>query len=162
MSETPTAAPAAATPRALTVAEARTQQNFAFAAMAGVGAAIVGAVLWAIVTVVTEMELGLMAIAVGYIVGQAIKATGKGIDVQFGVLGAVCALLGCVLGNVISAVALYAKFEHLPLDSVFNLLSVDFLSRTTTAFFQPLDLLFYGIAIYEGYRFSFRYKPVKS
>jgi hypothetical protein len=26
------------------------------------------------------------------------------------------------------------------------------------AFFSPMDLLFYGIAIYEGYRFSFKYR----
>src|SRR5215472_5371079 len=145
MSEIPTAAPAAApAARALSVAEVRAQQNFALAAIAGVGAAIVGAVVWAIVTVITEMELGLMAIAVGYIVGQAIKATGKGIDAQFGVLGAICALLGCALGNTISAVALYAKFQHVPPAGVLNLLNADFLSRTMTAFFQPIDLLFYG------------------
>jgi len=60
MSETPTAAPAAApAARALSVAEVRAQQNFALAAIAGVGAAIVGAVVWAIVTVITEMALRL-------------------------------------------------------------------------------------------------------
>ena len=53
----------------------RAQQNFGLAAAAGLGAALVGAIAWAIVTVITQMELGLMAIAVGYIVGQTIKET---------------------------------------------------------------------------------------
>jgi hypothetical protein len=39
------------------------------------------------------------------------------------------------------------------------------LTRLVTTFSQPMDLLFYGIAIYEGYKFSFKYrlrKPASS
>ena len=89
-------APAA---RALAVEQIRAAQNFTLAIPAGLVAALLGAGLWAAFTVATEMQLGLIAIAIGYVVGQAIQRVGKGIDTKFGVLGALCALFGCVLGN---------------------------------------------------------------
>jgi hypothetical protein len=154
MTETNPAAPVSALP----LSTIRAQQNFPLAIAAGLGASLAGAIAWAIVTVVTEMKLGLMAVAIGYIVGQAIRATGKGVDQQFGILGAACALFGCVVGNVLSAVAFYAKVKGLGFGDVMQILDFDFVTRVTTATAQPMDLLFYGIAIYEGYRFSFRYK----
>ena len=139
----------------ITVAEIRAAQNFALAVPAGLAAAIVGAGVWAAFTVVTEMQLGLIAIAIGYVVGQAIRQVGKGIDTKFGVLGALCALFGCALGNSLSALIFFAQAKHV---SILALLNPDTIIRVTTLFAQPMDLVFYGIAIYEGYRFSFRYR----
>ena len=145
-------APAA---RALAVEQIRAAQNFTLAIPAGLVAALLGAGLWAAFAVATEMQLGLIAIAIGYVVGQAIQRVGKGIDTKFGVLGALCALFGCVLGNCLSALAFVAQAKHV---SMFDLLSPAMMIRATTIFAQPMDLLFYGIAIYEGYRFSFKYR----
>lgn len=165
----PTAAaaePARATPvqqpatAALTIEMIRARQNFGLAALAGLGAALGGAVAWAIVTVVTEMKLGLMAIAVGYAVGQAIRATGKGIDKQFGILGAACSLFGCVIGNALSVIAFFAKANHIDFGVALGRMTPDILIRLMTVTFDPMDLLFYAIAIYEGYKFSFRYRAL--
>ena len=146
-------APAAA--HALAIEQIRAAQNFTLAIPAGLVAALLGAGLWAAFTVATEMQLGLIAVAIGYVVGQAIRRVGKGIDTKFGVLGALCALFGCVLGNSLSALAFVAQAKHV---STFDLLSPAIMIRATTMFAQPMDLLFYGIAVYEGYRFSFRYR----
>jgi len=59
-------------------------QNFNLAILAGIGAAVLGAALWAVVTVTTKTELGLMAIAVGFLVGRAIRAVGHGVGQKFG------------------------------------------------------------------------------
>ena len=155
VSPAPETAPAA---QGVSVAEIRAAQNFALAVPAGLAAALVGAGVWAAFTVATEMQLGLIAIAIGYVVGQAIRHAGKGIDPKFGVLGAVCALIGCALGNTLSALAFVAQAGHVPM---LNLLDPGLIIRATTAFAQPMDLVFYGIAIYEGYRFSFRYRLTK-
>jgi hypothetical protein len=104
------------------------------------------------------MQLGLIAVAIGYVVGQAIRRVGKGIDTKFGVLGALCALFGCVLGNSLSALAFVAQATHV---SMLDLLNPAIVVRATMHFAQPMDLLFYGIAIYEGYRFSFKYRLKK-
>jgi hypothetical protein len=143
------------------IAKLRSAQNFNLAILAGIGAALGGSVLWAIVTVTTQMQLGLMAIAVGYLVGQAIKVTGKGIDKKFGYLGAACSLLGCVLGNTLSAVSFYAQANHLGAAEILNSLDIDFITKLMMSFSQPMDLLFYAIGIYEGYKFSFKYHLAK-
>lgn len=136
------------------------RQNFTLAIPAGIAAALIGAALWAMVTVVTHMKIGLAAIAIGYVVGQAIKAVGHGIDKRFGVLGAICALLGCVLGNAFSGLAFFADARHLDFGQLLAVTSPDLVVRLMVAFASPMDLLFYGIAIYEGYRFSFKYRRV--
>ncbi len=98
------------------------------------------------------------AAAIGYLVGQAVRSTGKGIDKKFGSVGAACALLGCVAGNMLSAMAFFAKARGVPFAEVLANLDVGFLQRLGQKSFQAMDLLFYAIAVYEGYRFSFKFK----
>jgi hypothetical protein len=130
--------------------------NFALAIAGGLGAAILGAAAWAVVTVVTQMELGIMAVAIGFLVGWAIRELGKGTDQKFGYLGAACGLLGCVLGNALSAIAIFSQSRNLPFLQVVANLNPAFLTSLMSAFFSPMDLLFYAIAIYEAYKFSLR------
>lgn len=144
--------------QAVAIATIKAQQNIGLAILAGIGAALAGAVVWAVITVVTKMELGLIAIALGYIVGRAVREAGKGIDMQFGVAGAICALFGCVLGNVLSALAFYAQHNGLDYSALLAQLTPDLVARISSVFFQPMDLIFYAIAIYEGFRFSFKYR----
>jgi hypothetical protein len=131
------------------------QENFPLAIVAGLGAAAGGALIWAAVTVVTEMELGIIAVAIGYIVGHAIRAVGHGRSQKFGILGAICGLIGCVLGGLLSYIAFYAKATQMPYMDVLAVLNVSLIEKLVSAFFSPMDLLFYGIAVFEGYRFSF-------
>ncbi|HUO92179.1 MAG TPA: hypothetical protein VMU22_04615 [Rhizomicrobium sp.] len=154
----PQAAAADALSRERAIAEIRKQQNPSLAIAAGVGTAIAAAIVWAVITFVTKMELGIVAVAVGYVVGRAIREVGRGIDPVFGYLGAACALFGCTLGNLLSGLAFYADAQHLPFFQVLMAFDLSLWVRLFGILFQPLDLLFYGIAIYEGYRFSFRYR----
>lgn len=146
---------------AIDIGKILSQQNFGLAIPAGIGAALLGAVAWAVVTVTTEMQLGVMAIAVGYLVGRAIRAVGHGVEPKFGYLGAACALLGCLIGDLLSDIAFYAKIRHIGFGEALGNLDVDLLTKLISAFAQPMDLLFLGIAIYEGYKFSFKYRLVK-
>ena len=133
----------------------RSEQNLLIALLAGIVAAILGAVVWAAVTVTTEYQIGYMAIAVGFIVGFAVRL-GKGIDKIFGIIGAVLALFGCALGNVFSIIGFVSKQQHVDFISVFSRIDYVKLPQIMTDTFSVMDLVFYGIAIYEGYRFSFR------
>lgn len=130
-------------------------ENFALAIPAGLAVAVVGAALWATIAVVTQMEIGIVAVAVGYAVGRAIKAVGHGRSEKFGILGAACSLLACVIGNLLSALFFFADQTHVPIMTVVSGSSPEFLFSLMKNFTQALDFLFYGIAIYEGFRFSF-------
>ena len=140
------------------VAEIRQQQNLPLAIAGGLSVAIAGAIAWALIAVVTKMELGIVAVAVGYGVGRTIRELGRGVDPLFGYVGAACALFGCLLGNLLGAIAFYAEARGIPFMDVLLGFDVALWSRLFGVTFQAMDLLFYGIAIYEGYRFSFKYR----
>ncbi len=134
----------------------RKQQDVGFAVIGGLAAAIVGAVIWAVITVVTEYQIGYMAIGVGLLVGFSVRYFGCGIDQHFGYIGAFFALAGCALGNLLSQIGFIAQSESLGYFETITLLNFDIILSVYRESFSPMDLLFYGIAAYEGYKFAFR------
>jgi len=134
----------------------KSEQCFSRAVPAGIATAVIGAIIWAVVVVVTNMELGIIAVAMGALIGIAIKKTGKGVDAKFGYLGAACAAFGWVLGTALSDVSLLAHAQNISFQDALFGLDPDRISTVVAATFQPMDLLFLAIAVYEGYKFSFR------
>ena len=140
------------------LAHLRAQQRFGLAIAAGLGSALAGAVLWALVVYLTGYQIGLIAIAVGALVGFAVREAGRGVDMKFGILGAVCAALGWVLGTIMVDVAMVAQFENLPFLEVLGQLDAGKMVALLQATSDAMDLLFLAIAVYEGYRFAFRHR----
>lgn len=136
--------------------QAQEEQSLLRGALAGLGAAAVGAGVWAVVTVVTQHQIGWMAIGVGFLVGIAVRFFGKGTENTFGILGAVCALLGCLAGNLLAVCISAAQQYHLPLLEILAGLSPQTIEELLRDTFSPLDLLFYGLAMYEAYKYSFQ------
>ncbi len=143
---------------ALTVEQVRARQNFPLAVIAGLTAAIMGAILWAGVTVASEYKLGLMALAVGYLVGQAIRIAGQGVDAKFGYLGAACGFLGCASGTVLCNIAFFAQAKSLSFAQTLDIMTPELLMRLVQIAFDPMDILLVGIGVYEGYKFAFKYR----
>ena len=123
-------------------------------AMAGLAAAAVGAGAWALVTVITNYQIGWMAIGVGFVVGWAVRLAGKGTSTAFGVLGGGLALGGCLAGNLLTGCVIASREFGVPTTSIVTGLTPDVTLDLMTAMFSPIDLLFYALAIYQGYRFS--------
>src|SRR2546421_6464728 len=148
----------AAAPRTVTPPKparpAEVGENLPVGFMAGLVAAAIGAGLWALVTIVTGFQIGWMAVGVGFLVGWAVRVGGKGTHRAFGIMGALLALGGCAVGNLLTIIVVAARHFEIPLLAVFSRLTPDVVVKLMEATFNPMDLLFYGIAIYEGYRFS--------
>lgn len=136
--------------------ELRANQNMSLAILGGVGGAILGAAAWAIVTALTGYQTGIMALAVGFLVGSAVRLFGKGIDTSFRIVGGVLSLLGCLAGNLLTVCIVVCRQEGIRLFDVLSSLNAAIAVELMKATFNPIDLLFYGIAIYEGYRFALR------
>ncbi len=136
--------------------EVRDNQNLAFGIVGGAIAAAIGAALWAVISALTGYQIGWMAVGVGFLVGYAVRICGKGIDKSFGVAGAVLSLLGCVTGNLLAVCILISKHNQIPFFELLSKLTPEIATELIKATFHPMDLLFYGIAVYEGYKFSFR------
>jgi len=132
------------------------RENVPLVVAAGLVAMLAGAILWALVTVITKMELGLMAIAVGFVVGLGIQKVRKRPNRNFGILGAVLALAGCLLGNAFSLVAFAAQQSGAPFAGAILDMNLAALPAALAQNFEAMDLLFYGIAVYEGFKFGSR------
>ena len=129
-------------------------QNLPMGLLAGCAAAAVGAALWAGITVLTGYQIGWMAVGVGALVGVAVRAAGKGRTRTFGILGAALALGGCLAGNLLTGAVVLARHWDISLAAVFTRLTPDSTARLMTAMFSPMDLLFYALAIWQGYKLS--------
>lgn len=135
----------------------RINQNFSSAVLAGTVAALIGAALWGFITSLSGYQIGYMAVGVGFLVGMAVRWAGKGIDQKFGYLGAGLSLLGCLVGNYLGIVFYFARETNLPFSAAYEMINqLSSVPALMMESFGVIDLLFYGIALYEGYRFSFR------
>ena len=134
----------------------RKQQDPVLAVVGGLSAAMLGGILWAAITVATNYQIGYMAIAVGLLVGFSVRYFGAGVDQYFGYIGAVLALIGCAFGNLLSQVIFAADAEGVGYMDIMVLLNFDLIVLIFSETFSPMDVLFYAIAAYEGYKFAFR------
>jgi hypothetical protein len=134
----------------------RMEQNLPLGILAGFGAAFLGALLWAAITVLTKFQIGYMAVAIGFAVGFSVRIFGKGIDLIFGIVGAILALLGCLAGNFFSQIGFAAHEYAVSYFEVLTWFGPSEIPKILIDSFNFMDILFYGLAIYEGFRFSFR------
>jgi len=134
----------------------RMEQKLLFGVLSGLVVGVIGAILWGAITVFTGYQIGYMAIAIGAGVGFVIRMTGRGIDKVFGFVGAGISLLSVLLGNFLSIVGFLANSEGLGYLDALLLFDYSYLPQLMGETFSVIDLLFYGLAIYWGYKFSFR------
>lgn len=140
----------------------RMEQKLIPGILSGLVVGLLGAILWGIITVSTGYQIGYMAIAIGAGIGFTIRKMGNGIDNIFGFCGAGISLLSVLLGNFLSIIGFIANAEGL--GYIETLLRFDFayLPTIMADAFSTMDFLFYGFAIFEGYKFSFRVITEKS
>jgi hypothetical protein len=116
----------------------------------GIVAAVISALLWYAVVVITDYQLGIVAIVVGWIVAQAvICGAGKKRGPVVQLISVVAIIFSMALGQylIIRHLIIQQGFDNLPLfinlKLVFNLL-VEVIKE------DPLVLLFWLIAAIEG------------
>ncbi len=134
----------------------KAEQNFSLGLILSILTGTLGAILWALITVSTKFQIGYMAIAIGAAVGFTMRYIGKGIDQKFGIAGAIIAIFSCALGNLLSIIGFIAENEGLSYFQTLIYIDYSYIPRLMKEGFRVMDLLFYGFAAYEGYRFAFR------
>lgn len=134
----------------------RMEQKLIPGIVTGLIVGIIGAVLWGVITVATGFQIGYMALAIGAGVGLTIRKFGNGIDSIFGFWGAGIALFSVLLGNFLSIIGFIANSEGLGYIETLFRFDYSYLPAVLGETFSIIDLVFYGIAIFEGYKFSFR------
>ena len=128
-------------------------ENLLLGFLAGLFAAAIGAGIWMAVTVMLNVHVGYVAVAVGALVGLAIRVAGNGRNALFGIMGALLTLAGCVGGEVLSVVQSAVTAER---DFYSVLTSLD-LVQTVSAIFAKMDammVVIYGVGLFAGYKLS--------
>lgn len=134
----------------------RKEENMPAGIAVGLIASVAGAVLWALISVSTGRQIGYMAIGMGFLVGYAVRMFGKGVRPVFGVIGALLALLGCVLGDYLSLIGFLAHdYEAEYFTVLLDVSPSDVLGFLFENFFS-MTALFYAFALFQGYKLSFR------
>ena len=132
------------------------EQNLGLGIVGGCIGGLLGAIIWAAITYFTEYQIGWMSIGVGFLVGFGVGTLGKGIDKIFGVVGGVIALASVLLGNFLVYIGYLAKAVEVEYFEMLRYFNYSMTLELFKEMFVVMDLLFYAIAIYAGYRFSFR------
>ena len=142
-------------PVSMTEEEMLAEENLSKGVLYAVAACIAGAVAWGLISVSTGRQIGFMPIAIGFMVGFAMRK-GKGIRPIFGIIGAALSLISCVLGDFFSIIGYISQDYKMSYFDV--LVSVDYgeIFSIMLENVMSMTALFYGFALYEGYKFSFR------
>jgi hypothetical protein len=132
----------------------RVEQRMIPAMLVGFAASIAGAILWALFSYLTHMVIGYMAILIGAMVGFSIRYTGRGFEMSYALMGAFFSLFGCAFGNLLTMVGFAAHEYQMGFFEILSKLSIPAVIGVMVETFRLMDVLFYGIAIYEGFRFA--------
>ena len=97
-------------PVSMTEEEMLAEENLSKGVLYAVAACIVGAVAWGLISVSTGRQIGFMPIAIGFMVGFAMRK-GKGIRPIFGIIGAALSLISCVLGDFFSIITCLMRWS---------------------------------------------------
>ena len=134
----------------------RSEQNIVAGALAGLAAALLGAGIWAVVTIVTGYQIGWLAVGIGVLVGFSVRFAGKGIDQSFGIVSSALSLVGCVVGKVLTMTYFISVSEGMSLMDILVQLDFAITYELLASTFEIIDVLFYGMAVYFGYKYSIR------
>jgi hypothetical protein len=116
---------------------------------------IVGAILWAIVVKVTGYNIGIAAIAVGYLVSQGFVWAGKGDSATWGFVAAVIATLSILLGKTLAVIIVVAEYYGITIFEMMQVIDYGQLMGFMVETFELFDLVFYAIALQTAYKRSF-------
>jgi hypothetical protein len=134
----------------------RSRQRFWPALAAGAGALVIGALLWALITSLTGLSIGVLSIGVGFLIAYSIRTVGLGVEKTYGFLGGALALIGSVLGAMLAISAAIAKQGQEGILVFWSRLEPDMIGRLLQIAVRFPDVLFYLVAVYIGYKFSFK------
>lgn len=145
-----------------TESTAQPKRPLAWGVGAGLAAAVVGGVAWALIVKSTDYEVGILAWAIGFIVGTAaVFATRGGTGRQLQVVAVVLALTGILLGKYLGY-ALILQEEAQTFGEEIGLFSstmLEFFREDLDLVFGLFDLLWVGLAVASAWRITQAREP---
>jgi len=130
----------------------RSEQRLIPAIVAGCVAGLIGAAVWAAVAVFTKHEIAWIAIGVGFLVGLAVRIAGRGFEVRYAAIGGLLALAALLAGKIFTICGYVAQEDGESFWDVLINFPFDKLPAIIRGSFHPMDLLFYALAVWMGWK----------
>ena len=132
------------------------EENLLFGILAAAVAAAMGAGIWLgiVVGIGLHVEYA-VPIGMGVLVGLAVRQIGNGTGMLFGIIGVVFTLIGCLGGEILTAVQPLTTPQH----DLYNILTTVDLTQVLSRILDktdPIMYLIYAIGAFVAYRFSIR------
>jgi len=115
----------------------------------------IGALAGAAVTALVAATVGLWVscVGIGFAVAFGVRKLGKGSTQRFGIIGATCAFVGCVIAYHVAWVFVLAREQGVPVMEFVR--SVQSWSDFVIGVLGPRDFAIYAGAMAAGYKFSY-------
>ena len=135
---------------------APTQQNLTIGVLAGVGAMLAGTLLW--ILIARKYQVSWMSIVVAFGIASATKYAGKVTVWWPGAINGLLALVAALIGNLATAIYIVSKRGKTP-GEILAGMDVGTAITFLKALSGPMGIVFYALAIYVGFWFSFTRIP---
>ena len=130
----------------------RTDQHLPMAVLAASIGAIVGALAWLGVTAFTSLQVGWMAILIGFVVGGMVRGAGKGIDRDFGLIAAIMTLAGSAAGTLLAGCWMLAlQSREAAFADVLTSLTPGLVKQIFVAMLTPTTMACYAAAVVPAF-----------
>lgn len=132
---------------------ARAEESEAKGWLGGALGALAGAMFLGIIAATLGVWLKWLSIGIGFMVAFGVRRLGKGSSKRFGVIGATCAFVGCVIAYHLACCFVFAREQEV---SVLEFVrGVESWSSFMIDVLGPRDFAIYIAAIAAGYKFSY-------
>lgn len=135
-----------------------TGRNLPAGTAGGAVAALIGATCWALVAVKTGMQMSWVAVLIGFLVGYAMRFAGRGDEAIFGVAAGGLAIIGCLLGNLLTVIYFIAQASNESYFQSLRTLNLTEIATFVSTSFRNTDLIFYAISLYIAGTIAYRNK----
>ncbi|GAA0387079.1 hypothetical protein [Paenibacillus motobuensis] len=126
-------------------------------AVAALLAAIVGAVVWALIIVLAEYELGIIAWGIGLLTAFAVSFFSPRITPVQQIIAVIASLIGIVLGKFFAL----SYIMNDGMDGMFSSYSITFFTDNIIEVSQPIDILFVVLAVVTAWQLPARWSKRK-
>ncbi|MDJ0908517.1 MAG: hypothetical protein QNI99_04965 [Woeseiaceae bacterium] len=132
------------------------EQNFIMGLAAAVVATLAGALGWGAISVATGSMIGFVAIGLGVLVGYGMQVFGRGLTAKYSAVAAILSVIGCLAGNFVAGVMFQMKATGLSPGDILTGLTIDDLIAFYADTLQPMDLVFWALALGAAWSFATR------
>lgn len=122
--------------------------------VAGILAAFIATIIYALYPFLFGIQLSFLAIGVGFIVGFAISKFSGGKSHILGIVGASLSLASCVMGDVLSTIAIYSYQNNAPFFEILATINFSTITSILPQIVGIENVLFYLLAMLIGYALS--------